>query len=484
MLEEYDVGGFFDEMMQGADTPRAHFARLYRRLAQFSADELAARQRLADLSFFREGITFTVYGDQQGTERTMPFDFVPRIIPNHEWGQIEAGLIQRVRALNLFLDDVYHQQEILRDAIVPRGLVVANAHFYPQAANITSPHGVHIFLAGIDLIRDAKGQYHILEDNLRNPSGLSYVMRNRHIMRRVFPELFYGYAVRSLQHQFEHLISALRHLAPHPKADPNVVLLTPGIFNSAYFDHSFLAQQMGIELVEGRDMVVMDRKVFMKTTTGLQQVDVIYRRIDDNFLDPLEFRPDSQLGVPGLMDAYRAGHVSIVNAVGNGVADNKAVYAYVPDMIRYYLGEEPLLPNVETYILSDSEHLRYALEHLQEMVVKPTDGAGGYDIYVGPQSTAAETEAFRQKIRSRPEGYIAQPAIALSRIPTFRSREFKGCHVDLRPYVIFGEEPRVIPGGLTRVALRDGSLIVNSSQGGGGKDTWVLEDWKEAPASC
>jgi uncharacterized circularly permuted ATP-grasp superfamily protein len=296
-------------------------------------------------------------------------------------------------------------------------------------------------------------------------------------MRQIFPQFFYGYAVRSLRHQFEYLISSLRYLAPHTKAHPNIVLLTPGIFNSAYFDHSFLAQQMGIQLVEGRDMVVMDRKVFMKTTTGLTQVDVIYRRIDDSYLDPLEFRPDSQLGIPGLMDAFRAGHVAIVNGVGNGVADNKAVYSYVPAMIRYYLNEEPVLGNVETYILADPDQQHYVLGRLDQMVVKPTDGAGGYDMLVGPQSSESELHSFRQKILHNPAGYIAQPTIGLSRIPTFRDRTFKGCHVDLRPFVILGEEPRVIPGGLTRVALKDGSLIVNSSQGGGGKDTWVLENW-------
>ncbi|MFD2671050.1 circularly permuted type 2 ATP-grasp protein [Marinicrinis sediminis] len=476
MLRNYEVGHFFDEMMLENDRPRSHYEQLYKQLAQFSNFECRHRNELAQQSFLRRGISFTVYNDEkQGMERTMPFDFVPNIIPQEEWCQLEAGLIQRVRALNAFLQDIYTDQQILHDEVVPRQLVVGSPYFCHPVAQKHFVNRNHIFLAGIDLIRDHQGKYFILEDNLRNPSGLSYVFQNRYCMRKVFPEMFQHYAVRALEKQFTYLLSALEEFAPYHKKNPKIVLLTPGIYNSAYFDHSFLAQQMGIDLVEGRDLLVQDRKVYMKTTKGLKQVDVVYRRLDDDYLDPLEFRADSMLGVAGLVDANRAGNVSILNGMGNGVADDKAIYAYVPAMIRYYLNEAPMIDNVQTYLLSDPDERQYVLEHLSELVVKPVDGSGGYNMLIGPEAGEEEMESFRQAIKRRPEAYIAQPTISLSRIPTFVEDEFSGCHVDLRPFVIMGEKPRVIPGGLTRVALKKGSLVVNSSQGGGGKDTWVLE---------
>jgi uncharacterized circularly permuted ATP-grasp superfamily protein len=476
MFKNYRVDQFYDEMMKGTGEPRPHYKNLYEQLNQFALEECKERHELAQQSFLRRGISFTVYDDKdKGTERTMPFDFVPNIIPRNEWIRVEQGLIQRVKALNAFLSDIYNEQNILHDGIIPRNLVVNNSYYCHQIAQPDYAHRQHIFLAGIDLIRDQHGQYLILEDNLRNPSGLSYVFQNRYCMRKVFPETFQNYSVRSIDNQFAHLFSALEELAPKQKSDPRIVLLSPGIFNSAYFDHSFLAQQMGIDLVEGRDLLVQDRKVYMKTTRGLKQIDVIYRRIDDEYLDPLEFRADSMLGVPGLVDANRAGNVAILNGIGNGVADDKAVYSYVPAIIRYYLNEEPILNNVKTYMLTDPEQRQYVLDHIDELVIKPVDGSGGYDILIGPHASDEQLEKFRQNIIQKPHAFIAQPTISLSRIPTFTKGGFAGCHVDLRPFVIMGKTPRVIPGGLTRVALKEGSLIVNSSQGGGGKDTWILD---------
>jgi uncharacterized circularly permuted ATP-grasp superfamily protein len=430
---------------------------------------------VAQQSFLRRGISFTVYDDNNDIERTMPFDFVPKIIPREEWLHIEKGLIQRVKALNLFLSDVYTKQNILEDGIVPRALVLNNPYYCHQVAQEHYKNRNHIFLAGIDLIRDNEGRYLVLEDNLRNPSGLSYVFQNRYCMRKVFPEMFSEYSVRSLERQFSFMLAALEEMAPSLTRPPKVVLLTPGIYNSAYFDHSFLAQQMGIDLVEGRDLVVQDRKVYMKTTKGLKQVDVIYRRIDDEFIDPLEFNPESLLGVPGLVDANRAGNVSILNGLGNGVADDKALYSYVPAIIKYYLNEEPIIDNVKTYLLTDPEQRAYVLDNLNQLVVKPVDGSGGYNMLIGPQANEEQIERFKQLISKKPNSFIAQPTISLSRIPTFYPDGFDGCHVDLRPFVIMGQKPKVIPGGLTRVALKKGSLVVNSSQGGGGKDTWVLD---------
>jgi uncharacterized circularly permuted ATP-grasp superfamily protein len=476
MFENYVVDSGYDEMMRGADSPRDAYVRLHRTLADFAESELHTRHRMAQSIFLRQGITFTVYHDERGTERPMPFDFIPKIIPAAEWEHIERGLVQRVKALNAFLEDVYNDQEILFEGVVPRDLIVTSEYFCPQVAHVSIPRRNHIFLSGIDLIRNETGQYHVLEDNLRNPSGMAYVYQNRYVMRKVFPEFFRDYSVRSLATYFTDLLGALQQLDPHERQNPTVVLLTPGMYNSAYFDHSFLAQQMGIELVEGRDLVVVDRVVYMKTSHGLQEVDVIYRRIDDAFLDPLEFRADSLLGVPGLMDAYRAGNVAIANGLGNGVADDKAVYAYVPDMIRYYLGEQPILPNVPTYHLSNPEEREFVLSRLSELVVKQTDSSGGYNMLIGPQAQEMEIEHFRKRILGAPHKFVAQPTVQLSKVPTFVGGGMRGCHVDLRAFVIQGDHTTVFGGGLARVAMKDGSLIVNSSQGGGAKDTWVLVD--------
>ncbi|MGM7703039.1 circularly permuted type 2 ATP-grasp protein [Pseudalkalibacillus sp. Hm43] len=476
MFKTYETESFFDEMLQEKGRPRSHYQTLYDRLSDLPEDELKIRHEAAQQNFLRQGITFTVYNDNQGTERTIPFDFVPNIIPKDEWKNLEKGLIQRVKALNLFLDDVYNGQQILKDGLIPRELVVTCNHFYPQVTKIKVPRRNHIFMAGIDLVKDDNGEFRVLEDNLRNPSGLSYVFQNRYVMRHIFPDFFQDYDVQSLEDQFTHIHDALSSVAPNGVSNPNIVLLTPGIYNSAYFDHSFIAQQLGIELVEGRDLLVRDRVVYMKTTRGLKRVDVVYRRIDDDFLDPLEFRPDSMLGVAGLIDAYRAGNVTICNGIGNGVADDKAIYHYVPTMIRYYLGEEPIIKNVETYFLRDEEQRKYVLENLDQLVVKQTDGSGGYNLLIGPHASEEEREAYRRQIEKNPGNYIAQPMIKLSRLPVFRGEKFSGCHIDIRAFIFNGEQPHVFPGGLTRVALKEGSMVVNSSQGGGGKDTWVMTE--------
>ncbi|MCF6138875.1 circularly permuted type 2 ATP-grasp protein [Pseudalkalibacillus berkeleyi] len=476
MFKTYEIESFFDEMLQEIGRPRSHYQTLYDRLSDLPDEELKTRHEAAQQNFLRQGITFTVYNDNQGSERTIPFDFVPNIIPKDEWKKLEEGLIQRVKALNLFLDDIYNDQQILKDGLIPRELVVTCNHFYPQVAKIKVPRRNHIFMAGIDLVKDDNGEFRVLEDNLRNPSGLSYVFQNRYVMRHIFSDFFHDYEVQSLENQFTHIHEALSSIAPNGVSNPNIVLLTPGIYNSAYFDHSFIAQQLGIELVEGRDLLIRDRVVYMKTTRGLKRVDVIYRRIDDDFLDPLEFRPDSMLGVPGLIDAYRAGNVTISNGIGNGVADDKAIYHYVPNMIRYYLGEEPMIKNVETYFLRDEEQRNYVLENLDKLVVKQTDGSGGYNLLIGPHASQEERDAYRVQIEKNPNNYIAQPMIKLSRLPVFRGEKFSGCHIDLRAYIFNGEKPHVFPGGLTRVALKEGSMVVNSSQGGGGKDTWVMTE--------
>ncbi len=476
MFHSYNVDGYFDEMLQEGKKPRGHCKPFHEKLTEVAPEELQSRYELAQSDFLRQGITFTVYSDNEGTERTMPFDFVPKIIPPDEWQELERGLMQRFDALNAFLDDVYHEQNILKDGIIPRDLVVNCQHFFQQVAGIDLPRRQHIFMAGIDLIRDDNGEYRVLEDNLRNPSGLSYVFQNRYVMRKVYPEFFNQYSVQSLEQQFSYLHSAMASLAPEGRESPTIVLLTPGVHNSAYYDHSFIAQRTGIELVEGRDLVVRERQVYMKTARGLKQVDVIYRRIDDEFLDPLEFREDSLLGVPGLIDVYRAGNVSILNGIGNGVADDKAIYHFVPDMIRYYLKEEPLVKNVETYLLRYDDQLEYVLDHLSELVVKHTNASGGYNMLIGPHASKDEIEAYRKQILNNPSEFIAQPTIKLSRLPAFKEDRFAACHVDLRVFIFGGEKTHVFPGGLTRVALKEGSLVVNSSQGGGAKDTWVLEE--------
>jgi uncharacterized circularly permuted ATP-grasp superfamily protein/uncharacterized alpha-E superfamily protein len=472
----YDTGSFYDEMFAPEGSPRTHCARICDILDGMSAAEFNARRDLADITLVNQGITFTVYGDEQGIEKPFPLDLVPRILPADEWSQIERGLIQRVKALNLFLHDVYHDQKILNDGKVPRELVVNAPHFRREFIGTKVPFDVYVHVCGTDLVRDETGQFLVLEDNARTPSGVSYVLENRLILMRVFPHLFRQHPVRPVDEYTTQLLANLADLAVGARSEPTVALLTPGIYNSAYFEHSFLAQQMGIPLVEGRDLFVDDNVVYMKTTQGPRRVDVIYRRVDDDFLDPLAFRPDSLLGVPGLLNAYRSGTVALANAVGTGVADDKAVYAYVPRMIEYYLDAEPILPNVETYLGWESSHLSHIEANADKLVIKPTNESGGYGMLMGPQASASERNEFLALVRANPRNYIAQPLISLSRSPCFIDGHFEGRHVDLRPYVLSGRETTVIPGGLTRVALRKDSYVVNSSQGGGSKDTWVLSD--------
>ncbi len=450
----------------------------YRALDQFLSTQLSAdlerKRQEAELMFLNQGITFQVYGDSDGEERLIPFDVVPRILAPDEWSRLERGLEQRTHALNLFLHDIYHEQRILRAGVVPVDLILGNRHFRPEMRGVDMPGGVYAHISGIDLIRDENGDFRVLEDNLRTPSGVSYMLENRQAMMRLFPDLFAVYQIEPVEHYPERLLNTLRSVKPVGVEDPTVVLLTPGRYNSAYFEHTFLARQMGIELVEGRDLFVDDSQVFMRTTRGAERVHVIYRRVDDEFLDPLAFRPDSLIGIPGLMSACRMGKVTICNAVGTGIADDKAVYAYVPEIIRYDLGEAPIIENVTTYQLRNDEDRRYVLEHLGELVVKEVNGSGGYGMLIGPMSTHDEIETFRLRILAAPENYIAQPTIGLSTTPTFVEGALQPRHVDLRPFILSGKETTVMPGGLTRVALREGSLVVNSSQGGGSKDTWVL----------
>jgi uncharacterized circularly permuted ATP-grasp superfamily protein len=465
----------YDEML-APDGARDHYRQYQAWLDAQSPDRLARRRAEADSLFHRVGITFAVYGEDEGTERLIPFDVVPRILPSDEWQRLEAGLRQRVRALNAFLNDVYHGQDILRAGVIPPELILCNAQYRPEMQDIDVPGGIYSHIAGIDVVRAGDGQFHVLEDNLRVPSGVSYMLENRKMMMRLFPELFSRHSVAPVEHYPDVLLENLRSVAPVGVADPVVALLTPGAHNSAYFEHAFLAQQMGVELVEGQDLFVRDDAVYMRTTRGPRRVDVIYRRLDDDFVDPLAFRPDSMLGVPGLLSAYRAGHVTIANAIGTGIADDKSVYPYVPEMIRFYLGESALLANVPTYVLYRPEDLAYTLAHLEELVVKEVHGAGGYGMLIGPAATRAEIEEFRARILANPAGYIAQPTLALSTCPTFTAAGLAPRHIDLRPYVLSGRDITIVPGGLTRVALREGSLVVNSSQGGGTKDTWVLEN--------
>ena len=464
----------YDEMHAPDSGVRAHYATFADWLSRQPDEALRAKRAEADNLFHRVGITFAVYGEQEGAERLIPFDIVPRILSGAEWNRLEAGLVQRVRALNAFVHDVYHGQDILRAGLVSARQVFCNPQYRPEMQDMDVPGGIYAHIAGIDVVRAGAGEFYVLEDNLRVPSGVSYMLENRKMMMRLFPELFARHRVAPVEHYPDVLRDNLAGVAPAGVADPVVVVLTPGAHNSAYFEHAFLAQQMGVELVEGQDLFVRDGFVWMRTTQGPQRVDVIYRRIDDDFLDPLVFRPDSALGVPGLMAAYRAGRVTVANAIGTGIADDKSIYPYVPDMIRFYLGEEPLLANVPTRVLRRPEDLAYTLDHLQELVVKEVHGAGGYGMLVGPASTAAEREEFRQRILDAPEKYIAQPTLSLSTCPTFVEQGIAPRHIDLRPFVLSGREVRIVPGGLTRVALREGSLVVNSSQGGGTKDTWVL----------
>jgi uncharacterized circularly permuted ATP-grasp superfamily protein len=477
-MARYETGAFFDEMFVASGEPRPHYQAVHDYLRRLSPVEFDERRRLADLSFLLQGITFAVYSDGRGTERLFPFDLVPRILPRAEWDHVERGLAQRVIALNCFLRDVYGRQRILRDGKIPRALVLSCRHFRREVVGVEVPRGIHVHISGIDLVRDsATGRFMVLEDNARTPSGVSYVLENRLVMVRAFPGLFQSHQVMPVNHYPTELLQIMQSVAPRGGDRLNLVLLTPGIHNSAYFEHSFLAQQMGIELVEGRDLVVDSDVVYMKTIRGLRRVDVIYRRVDDDFLDPLTFRADSMLGVPGLMGAYRAGNVALVNAVGNGVADDKAVYAWVPTFIRYYLGEEPILENVPTYVCSEPEALRHVLAHLEEMVVKPVGESGGYGMLFGPTADGVTIDRFRTALANDPRNYIAQPVIGLSRCPVYdpETKQLVGRHVDLRPYCLYdGDKVTIVPGGLTRVALRAGSMVVNSSQGGGSKDTWVL----------
>ncbi|HXY95997.1 MAG TPA: circularly permuted type 2 ATP-grasp protein [Steroidobacteraceae bacterium] len=464
----------YDEMLDASGAPREHCRQYYRWLREQSPEHLASKRAEADALFHRVGITFAVYGENEGTERLIPFDIVPRIMPAAEWALLEQGLKQRVRALNAFIADIYHEQRILRAGRIPPAQILCNPQYRPEMQGVNLPGGIYAHISGIDIVRDHDGRFCVLEDNLRVPSGVSYMLENRKMMMRLFPELFARDAIEPVEHYPDVLHENLKSVAPAGVTDPTVVLLTPGAYNSAYFEHAFLAQQMGIELVEGQDLFVRDAVLYMRTTQGPERVDVVYRRLDDDFLDPLSFRPESTLGVPGLLTAYRAGHVTIANAIGTGVADDKSVYPYVPDMVRFYLDEEPLLANVPTWVLRRPEDRAYALAHLGELVVKEVHGAGGYGMLIGPAASSAQIEEFRARISAHPERYIAQPTLALSTSPTLVAAGLAPRHIDLRPFVLSGREITVVPGGLTRVALRDGSLVVNSSQGGGTKDTWVL----------
>ena len=474
----------FDEMRAG-ETTREHYRSYERWLDRQPGETMQARREEAEVIFRRVGITFAVYGDKdggEGTERLIPFDLIPRVIPAHEWREMEKGLRQRVTALNRFIHDVYHGQEILKAGVVPAEQILQNAQFRPEMMGVQVPGDIYSAIAGIDIVRaanpDGSGSYYVLEDNLRVPSGVSYMLENRKMMMRLFPELFSQHRIAPVAHYPDLLLETLRSLAPNGlNSEPTVVVLTPGMYNSAYFEHAFLAQQMGVELVEGKDLFVKDQTVYMRTTRGPKRVDVIYRRLDDDFLDPAVFRADSTLGCAGLVDAYKAGNVTLSNAVGTGIADDKSIYPYVPKMIEFYLGEKPILNNVPTWQCREKDELAHVLAHLQDLVVKEVHGAGGYGMLVGPAATKAEVEDFRKILIARPDNYIAQPTLSLSTCPTFVEAGIAPRHIDLRPFVLSGRHGvQTVPGGLTRVALKDGSLVVNSSQGGGTKDTWVLED--------
>ncbi len=477
LFDGYTLTGY-DEMFAAPATVRSHYAALFDRLHSLGGGELGRRDRAADLMMRHQGITFTVYGREQGVEQIIPFDPIPRIVPPDEWRRIEQGLIQRVEALNLFIHDVYHDRKILRDRVVPPDLVLGASGYRRECIGLKVPRDIYLHVSGIDLIRDAKGEYLVLEDNGRTPSGVSYVLKNRQVMKQVFPVLFEAYNVRPTDDYASNLLAMLRHIAPAAAADdPVVVVLTPGIYNSAYYEHSYLARQMGVELVEGRDLFLDGGQVFMRTIRGPKRVDVIYRRIDDDYVDPLTFRRDSQLGVAGLVGAYRAGNLGLANAIGTGVADDKGIYPFVPEFIRYYLQQDPILANVETFRPLIASHKQHILANLDKLVVKAVDASGGYGMLIGPSSTADQRDEFRRKIEANPRAYIAQPTISLSQHPTFiEGDRVEGRHIDLRPFILYGETIKVMAGGLTRVALPRGSLVVNSSQGGGTKDTWVLRN--------
>ena len=474
LTHPYDPAPFYDEMFSSPGESRPHYGVLRDYMQNMTSEMFAERRHVADAAFLYQGITFTVYGQDEGIERIFPFDLVPRIIPREEWNQIERGLIQRVTAVNLFLHDIYHDQHILREKRIPPELVFSSRHFRREMVGLNVSRDRYVHIVGTDIVRGGDGQYYVLEDNLRSPSGVSYMLENRQVMKRIFADLFSRYDVLPIEHYPQELLATLRSIAPHGYSDATIVLLTPGIYNSAYFEHTFLARQMGIEIVEGRDLVAHQNKIYMRTTRGLKLVDVIYRRVDDDFLDPLVFRQDSVLGVAGLLNAYRAGNVTVANAIGTGVADDKAVYAYVPEMIRFYLGEDPILHNVTTFLGWKGSECDYILQHLDKLVVKAVNESGGYGMLIGPHASQEERERFRARVSANPRNYIAQPTLDLSCHPTLLDGQLYGCHIDLRPYILYGDKVTVVPGGLTRVALRKGSLVVNSSQGGGSKDTWVL----------
>ncbi len=473
-LASYPQNDLFDETFDHDGQPRPGCEALVGRLQMLTERDLAQHQRTADTAMLQMGITFQVYGDDQAGERIFPFDILPRLIRLEEWQHVEAGLRQRITALNLFLDDVYNDQRIIKEGLIPESLIATAVPFRKECRGLKPPKGIWCHVTGTDLVRDRDGTIYVLEDNLRVPSGVSYVIENRAVMKRTFPQIFEGFQIASVEDYPDHLLETLQTTAPAGVDAPVTVVLTPGVYNSAYFEHSFLAHEMGVELVQGSDLVVENDVVYMRTTRGLRRVDVIYRRIDDDFLDPLTFRRDSMLGVPGLMNAYRKGNVTLANAPGGGVADDKAVYVYVPEMIRFYLGEEPILPNVPTYLCHEPDHCDHVLKNTEKMVVKPTNESGGYGIVIGPQSSEAELEECRRRISAEPRNWVAQPMLFLSTVPTFLNKQVEPRHVDLRPFILHGDRTWVLPGGLTRVALRKGSTIVNSSQGGGSKDTWVL----------
>ncbi|WP_319521798.1 circularly permuted type 2 ATP-grasp protein [uncultured Desulfosarcina sp.] len=474
LFESYDPEDYYDELMDAQGTPRPGAQLLVDKIESLPPGELALRQKAAETLLFKMGITFNVYGREEGTEKIFPFDIIPRIVSADDWQQIESGLKQRIFALNAFIQDIYNDRKILKDRVIPEDLIFSSRTYRKACEGFTPPRRIWCHVTGTDLVRDRDGTIYVLEDNLRCPSGVSYVLENRQVLKRTFPQVFEASRVRPVDDYASKLLAMLEHLAPDHIDSPTIGVLTPGIYNSAYFEHSFLSQQMGVELVEGQDLVVADGYVHMLTTKGLRRVDVLYRRIDDDFIDPEVFRPDSLLGVKGLIEVYKSGRIALANAPGTGIADDKVIYAYVPRIIEYYTGETAILPNVPTYICRDKDDQAYVLEHLDQLVVKAANESGGYGMLVGPHATDAERAAFAEKIKAEPRNYMAQPTISLSRVPTIVGDSIEGRHVDLRPYVIFGEEIYVQPGGLTRVALRKGSLVVNSSQGGGSKDTWVL----------
>jgi uncharacterized circularly permuted ATP-grasp superfamily protein len=475
MLKTYHPENFFDEMVGNGGGCRPHYHRFRELFQGISLQEFEHKRQSVDLAFLRQGITFNVYGDKAGAEKIFPFDLLPRIIPAKEWDFLERGLVQRITALNLFLHDIYHEQRILKEGVIPPYYILSGRHFRREFVNFNVPKDIYIHVCGTDLIRDDQGNYMVLEDNGRCPSGVSYVLENRRAMKRTFPAMFESVGVRPVEDYPRELLRMLHYIAPAGVSDPTVVLLTPGAYNSAYFEHTYLARQMGIEIVEGRDLVVRDARVFMRTTKGLHPVHVIYRRLDDDFLDPTIFRRDSMLGVPGLVNAYRSGNVSLANSIGTGISDDKVMYYFVPKIIKFYLDQDPIIPNVPTYLAHEEADLKYILENMEKLVVKAANESGGYGMLIGPKATRVEVAEFRKKVEAEPRNYIAQPTISLSRHPTHVADGlFEGRHIDLRPYIISGEKTVIVPGGLTRVALRKGSLVVNSSQGGGSKDTWVL----------